>query len=411
MSGLYQDRRFYFILAANIFSSIGTGITMIGVPWLLVNEPGGGTLFGYITIIMTAISFLITPSVGQFIDRTSRKTILAAGEFAGFILVSLFAAAGLAGMDYQVWHFIVLYGTGTLYYTLFYPAIFAFNQEVFLPAVYKPLNGAMEIQGQLSSVLAGALAAMMIVKVDLEWLLIIDALTYLAALLLFLAVPYSGSAKQDNASVSYWFRLTQGYRYMSDKPWLFLFLLASFMPFIGVMVTNYLFPVHLGNVLKVEASVYGLQSMVYGAGAVLAGFLVPVLSSKRGNEQIITLNVLVYTFAISVIAFVQSIPVYFMLTVLLAFGNAGTRVARNSFLMDSVPNHIIGRVDSLFRAVGLAIRILLLSIFTQFAAGQNISLSFYLLSGVIILSFFAVLCSGKVLTKKGKPAFFASVEG
>jgi hypothetical protein len=52
MSSLYKDRRFYLILAANLLSSIGSGITMIAVPWLLVSKGDGATIFGYATIVM-----------------------------------------------------------------------------------------------------------------------------------------------------------------------------------------------------------------------------------------------------------------------------------------------------------------------------------------------------------------------
>ncbi|KYD06884.1 hypothetical protein B4119_0669 [Parageobacillus caldoxylosilyticus] len=36
MSSLYRDRRLYLLLVANLFSSVGTGITMTAVPWMLV---------------------------------------------------------------------------------------------------------------------------------------------------------------------------------------------------------------------------------------------------------------------------------------------------------------------------------------------------------------------------------------
>jgi MFS family permease len=244
MQTLYRDRRFYFILAANILSSIGSGITMIAIPWLLVSEVDGGRLFGYITIFMTALNFVVAPLIGHIVDRYSRRNILIAGEVTGFLFVIAFAIYGLAGFDYQVWHYVVLFGTGSMYYNFFYPAIFAFNQEIFDKSTYRTLNGAMEIQGQLSSVIAGALAAMLMKTIDLEWLLLIDAATYISAFLLFICVPYLPGV-ENGSNESFMLKLTEGYRFMAKKPALFCFLMASFMPFIGVMVTNYVFPVYL----------------------------------------------------------------------------------------------------------------------------------------------------------------------
>jgi MFS family permease len=391
MSSLYKDRRFYFILVANLLSSIGSGITMIAVPWLIVSKGDGATIFGYATIVMTLINFIMAPFIGQWVDRFSRKKLLMLGELIGFLIILTFAIIGFSGMDYGNWHYMILYGTGSFYYNLFYPGMFALNQEIFPKSAYKSLNGAMEIQGQLSSVIAGALAAIIIDKINLEWLLLLDATTYLSAFFLFWGIPYVPKTISIVRSDSFWVKLTEGYRYMKNRPTLFVFLMASFMPFIGVMVTNYLFPVYLADVLKVEGSIYGAQSMFYGVGAVLAGILIPFLSNKLGNEKSIVLTASIYTIGISLIIFANVIPMYLVFISLLAFGNAGTRVARNSYLMDVVPNAIVGRVDSLFRTVGLAIRVLLLSIFTYVNSTFEIHFSFYILAALLIFSLFLII--------------------
>jgi MFS family permease len=397
MTVLYKDRRFYFILAANILSSVGSGITMIAVPWLLVSSGDGASIYGYATIVMTIINFIMSPFIGQWVDRFSRKKILMLGEAIGFLLVLAFAISGFIGVEYGIWHYMILYGTGSFYYNLFYPGMFALNQEIFPKSVYKTLNGAMEIQGQLSSVIAGALAAVWIGIMDLEWMLLFDSITYIGAFCFFWAIPYVPKSISTEKIDSFWMKLTEGYRYMKNRPKLFFFLMASFMPFIGVMVTNYLFPVYLSDVLKVDGSIYGAQNMIYGVGAVLAGFLIPFLANKFGNENSIVFTALIYTIGISIIIFIKIIPLYLVLIALLAFGNAGTRVARNSFLMDSVPNQIVGRVDSLFRTIGLGIRVLLLIIFTYLNSELQVHYSFYVLGAILIISFIVI-----IMTKKSK---------
>lgn len=401
MKNLYKDHRFQKVLAANILSSIGSGITMIGVPWLLINQVNGGVVFGYITIVMTAINFLLSPAIGHLVDRVSRKGLLMFGEGFGFLIVASFAGYGVLGLDYEVWHYILLYGSGSFYYNIFYPAIFAFNQEIFDKSVYKHLNGAMEIQGQLSSVIAGALAAWLISTIELQWLLLVDAFTYLGAFLIISSIPYIKKSREAQ-SVSFFYKVTEGYRFLKQRPVLFLFLMASFMPFIGVMVTNYLFPVYLAEVLKTDGSIYGLHSMIYGIGAVAAGIFIPILARKWGNERSIILTVSAYSFAISIVAVFQNVVTFLFLVVILAFGNAGTRVARNSFMMENVPNAIIGRVDSLFRALGLGKRIFILSLFTQFTAEQSITNSFYLLTVLMVTAFVVIIVTARALSLKQK---------
>ena len=41
------------------------------------------------------------------------------------------------------------------------------------------------------------------------------------------------------------------------------------MPFIGVMMANYLIPVYISDILKANASVYAIEGMMYGVELLL----------------------------------------------------------------------------------------------------------------------------------------------
>lgn len=391
MKSLYRDSRFRLIISANIASSIGSGITMIAIPWMLVSSDNGNKVFGYITISMTVLSFILTPFVGNLVDKVSRKKLLVLSEIICFALLLIFSLIGFIGLSYEIWHYTIIYMIGSLYYTIFYPTMFALNQEIFTTNQYKSLNGTMEVQGQLSSMIAGALASILLMKWDLHYILLLNTVSYGAAIYFYLKLPYVRLSMEKTEKVVK-SQVSEGLRYMLSRPYVFIFLLFSFMPFIGVMLTNYLFPVYLVDVFNADASVYGLEGMIYAIGAIIAGIFVPTLSGKIGNEKTIILGVMVYTIAISLIVFVE-LPVYLSLMLFLAIGNSSTRVARNSFLMDHIPNNIIGRVDSLFRTLGLLIRILLLALFTEMVSSDLIIYCFIVLSGILSVSLILVFIS------------------
>ncbi|MER2077218.1 MFS transporter [Psychrobacillus psychrotolerans] len=392
IKNLYKDSRFRLIISANIASSIGSGITMIAIPWMLVSSDDGNKVFGFITIGMTILSFILTPFIGNLVDKVSRKKLLIVSEIVCFVLLFIFSLLGFMGLPYEIWHYTIIYMIGSLYYTIFYPTMFALNQEIFTKDHYKSLNGTMEVQGQLSSMIAGGLASILLMKWELHYILLLNTISYGAAIFFYLKLPYVRLPTIKTEVVKS--QVSEGIRYMLARPAVFIFLLFSFMPFIGVMLTNYLFPVYLVDVLEADASVYGIEGMIYAIGAVIAGVFVPTLSSKFGNEKTIIFGILVYTIAISLIVFVD-LPVYLSLMLFLAIGNSSTRVARNSFLMDHIPNNIIGRVDSLFRTSGLLIRILLLALFTEMVSSDLIVYCFIVLSGILMVSLSLVLISLK----------------
>jgi MFS family permease len=399
MNSLYRDRRLYLLLVANLFSSIGTGITMTAVPWLLVQKPHGGTWFGYMSTTMTIVMFLLTPYVGMWIDHMSRKAVLMFGEAMGLVIAIAFALYGMMETEYHVWHLAFLFASGSLYYFLFYPALFAFNQEVFHYDQYKTLNGIMEIQGQLATVISGGAASLLLTKVPLYSILWLDACTYMIAIVGLFFIPYQRSVRSEETH-SFWTKMTEGYHYMKARPLLFWFLLASLMPFIGVMMTNYLHPIYIADVLKEDSSVYGIQSMIYGIGAALAGAIVPLWLRKIGTEVSITITVFMYAIAMTMFLLVKSTWIFYMLVSLAAFGNAGTRVARSSLMMERIPNEKIGRVDSLFRALGFLIRSALLSVFTGLVSLRHVLIPYAILSGLLIISGLLVLRTGESVKKE-----------
>ena len=160
------------------------------------------------------------------------------------------------------------------------------------------------------------------------------------------------------------------------------------------MLTNYLFPVYLKDVLQVSGSIYALENMIYAIGAVAAGAMIPIIAKKIGNEKTIILSVVLYTIVISLIIHVN-LPIYLTIMFFLAIGNSGARVARNSFLMEWVPNDIIGRVDSVFRSIGLLLRVVLLAIFTGMVSSGFILYCFIVLSGVLVIASISVIVTWK----------------
>ena len=82
MKDLIRDTRVQRLLLANITGSIGSGITIVAIPWLLVHRAGGDQIYGYATIGTTIALFLFMPHYGTWIDGHSRKTMLLAGGFS-----------------------------------------------------------------------------------------------------------------------------------------------------------------------------------------------------------------------------------------------------------------------------------------------------------------------------------------
>lgn len=393
---ILKDKRLYALLTANFLSSIGSGITMIAIPWLLVNRDGGEQLFGYVSLLMTVILFLISPYLGILIDRFSRKKILLLAEVLALCIVMIFSIWGIFIEEYYTWQLIVLFISGTLYFTFNFPTKFAFNQEIFDRSQYKSLNSIIEIQSQASSMVSGGIASMLIEKIDLAVLLMLNGVTFFLAFLVITFIPYQQKNKSNIRSVTMWNDMKEGYLYLKETPLKILFFTCSFLPFISVMVANYVFPVFVSKTLHADSSILGLSFTVYAIGAVIAGFTIPFLMNRFGTYRTVIFASAIFTLGILVIAWLPVIGIFLLVQIVLGWGNAGTRVARNTIMMDMVPNQIIGRVDSFFQAIGLGIRVAIIGLFTQTIHMTGASISLSIVGTLLILSFIGILLSGKL---------------
>ena len=365
MTELLKDSRVRRFLIANTTGSIGSGLTIFAVPWLMVQEAGGSQAYRWITIATTLFLFLIMPHYGALVDRKSRKALLLASEAFGFVATTSMALTGLFLGHFALWQLMVTYFCGMLYYTLSYPARFAFIQQIFDRSSYQKLMGLIEVQGQTAQLLSGAAGALLVGHVPLWVILLIDASTYAVSYLIQATLPYE--ATHVKAEVPGETRpgvlasVTAGWTWLAAHPGLGVFLAASFIPFISIMVSNYLFPIYVSQTLHRTAFFFGVSEVAFGVGAVAAGYALPRFLSKHSAAATIPATMGVFLAGILAVTFLRVSGVYLVVGVLLGFGNAGCRVARNTLMLNSVPNAVMGRVGIFFSVFDRFLRTVLVA--------------------------------------------------
>jgi hypothetical protein len=110
-------------------------------------------------------------SVAAFSGKSHRpqfaKKVLI-GYFIFGISTHLFVIAMILQQGHvQTWHLVMSISMGSLGVSVYYPAQFAFNQEVLAREQYSALSGAIEVQWQGGAMVAGGLASFLITRVPL----------------------------------------------------------------------------------------------------------------------------------------------------------------------------------------------------------------------------------------------------
>lgn len=360
MKELLSDFRVRRLLLANITGSVGSGVTIVAVPWLLVQRPGGDRLYGYLTIAITIAIFALIPHYGAWLDRHSRKLALLIGEaFGALTTLTMATWIALAGHA-ATWQFLVLYAGGILYYTLHFPAKAAFVQQIFEKKHYRQLIGLMEIQGQTASMISGGAASMMLDRVPIHLILFADAATYIISLIVQSTIPYRAThLEKETPKESILTSIKTGLRWLRAHPKLTLFFICTLAPFVAVMTGNYLFPIYVQNILQAPAVVFGRGEMSFAFGALLAGLLVPRLISRYSAANVAMVMMVIFICGLIVLGSLHHITAFYIALVLIGLGGAGSRVSRSTVLYNVVPNEIMGRVNVTLSSVDRLLRTLL----------------------------------------------------
>jgi MFS family permease len=400
---IWRDPKARIVLTANFLLVVGASITFMAIPWLLIQQPQGKTILGYTNALVTLVILLLLPYLGKLVDRNSRKTVVLIFLACGFAVNVLVIAAMLLRGRVEVWELLTVFCYGSLGGSVYYPAQFALNQEIFAQDQYEALSGAIEIQWQAGAMIAGAAGAFLISRVPLWVILAMDSSTYAVSFFLMTHLAYQRrklASSADSALKLMW----EGVFYLRQRPRLSLVMLASFLPFVALMVANYLSPIFVKDTLRMGAEVYGGGEISYAVGAIVAGLTVPFINGKIGLVPTLLFTIGVYTVAVALNPILPVAAVFILSFMLQGWGNAGSRVARSILVLKTVPNDIIGRVNLFYGAIERLLRAALLALVTYLLTDWGPNFSYFILAAICLLGWLLVFACRDVRTYKVEPA-------
>jgi len=395
------------LLTSNIISGFAQGISMLSIPWYFTNIIDKSSVFGFAYGVITFATIFWSLYAGSLIDRYSRKKIFIAISICGGLIIGSVAVAGFI-LDYLSTSLVLLvFATTVFIYNVHYPALYAFGQEISEKANYGKMNSYFEIQGQATTIFAGAIGAIMlsgttdynlnlmglhiplpfnIERWELYEIFMLDAITYLIAIVLIALIKYTPDQTHEIHTGKVIDRIKMGFSYLKKHSLIFLFGNASYSIFVFLLIeVHLLLPWYVDNHLHRGADVYASAEIYYALGALFAGVSIRQLFKNTNTVKAVIALMLFTTLISIIIAFTQSVAVFFIFSVLIGITNAGTRVLRVTYLFEHIPNNMMGRTGSVFSVINILLRSAFIGLFSIpfFSEGSNVTWA-YFIGGVFI---------------------------
>ncbi len=429
-------RALILLFSANLISGFAQGITMLAIPWYLVNEMGdedGKFLNAAMVAGVTLASLFWGIYAGTLIDRFNRKRIFQFLNGIDFLILLLAGCWGIYLGETPFYLIAIIFATTIFTYNVHYPNLYAFIQQLFEPKYYAKINSAIELQGQLTSALGMFIGGMLITGPEsmpawwpefllseawtLPELFLLDGITYFFSFAFISFIRYESARDRKIDVGSVFARVQQGFAYLWERKSFLLFGISSHLVFFATLVTiQIVLAIYVNDYL--EASAYSMASFkgIYALGAVFAGLLGLTFLSSKGHPIpkiifLMTLSALAFgSFSLS-----HSLSLFLGGAFLIGISNAGIRILRITYIIQIIPPRVVGRVNSFFAVINVVERFIfsLLMTLTFFSAtenGGNIIYACAILAAAILVGAIILLGVFKPMKKMEKAEIKAAVQ-
>ena len=397
------------LLIANIISGIAQGISMLAIPWFFARE-GQLHMFIWFFIITNLFGLFWVPYAGTLIDKYSRKHVFLLTNLISGLILAIVCLIGFSQGDLSLPMVASVFVLTFLNYSIHYPNLYAFVQEITDREYYGKITSILEIQGQATNILAGVVAVLLLegskdgfveilgFKMNVfaifeSWkiheIILIDCLTYFVAFAVISMITFVaiGERKEENASLIE--RLKTGFTFLKNNRTTFLFGVVSYFIFVAVLIEGfYLGASYVSKHLEAAGDVYASSDIAYATGAIISGIFIRTIF-RRVN---IPLGIIILALLTSALFFVlfatKSQTIFYFMLFVLGVTNAGSRIMRVTYLFNNIPNQVFGRAASIFNICNILVRVSLLLLFSLsfFDQGNNVIYAFLTISVFLLLT-------------------------
>ncbi len=342
---LRRNRAYRLAFLADLASGLGTGISAIAFPLLVLGIGGGAAQAGSVATVSLVTRLLFRLPAGHLVDRWRPRTVMVSTDLVRLVLIGSVPAAGALGALTYPHLLLVATGEG-LATALFGPAAISLTRDV---VAEEELADALGLGQAVQAVtaLVGPATGGALYAADRMLPFVWDAASYLlsAVLLGLITAGAAGPARTENRTPREGDGITAGIRWLVGERTLFTIMLYGSIVNLACAAMDVMVVAVLRSHGE-SGTRTGLILSCAGVGAVAGALLSPRLVKSLSVRTILLGIGTVWTVVPAVFAAVYSPWLTgALLTVVMALSPAAG-VAIGRALYSRTPRRLVGRVSA-----------------------------------------------------------------
>jgi MFS family permease len=350
---LSLNRNFRLLFSATAISNLGDGVTAVALPWLAAMLTRDPVLVAMVAAAGRLPWLVFSLPAGVVTDQADRRRLIVQMDAIRAILTCGVIAVALSPVDQ---------GTGLIWLL----SLFAFllgaaevlrdnAAQSLLPAIVRTedlerANGRMWSVEEIATRFIGPPLAGALIGIGIALPFGLDAASFAlaSALIWMIALPPDPTRIRQ----AFWPALVEGLAWMRDHP--FYLRLAVMLAFVNLLYAACMaiFVLYGQEVLKLDATGYGLILTVGALGGVVGGLYGPNVAAALGLRGAVNLSMLLFVAAYLLFGLVGTPAAAALALFIEGFAGILWNVVTVSYRQRMIPAGILGRVNAIYRFFG-----------------------------------------------------------
>ena len=343
----HPNYRLFFI--GQLISLIGTWMQNVSQPWLVYQLTGSPLYLGIVSFASAVPIITLSLWAGVFIDRVPKRRLLMITQTLAMTQALLLALDVFLGWV-QPWHIVI--------FAFILGTINAFDaptrQSLVVEMVGKEdlqnaigLNGAMF---QTARLIGPTFAGILLGLVGPAWCFLLNGLSFIAVIIclgMMKVAPMIGAKRDANPLV----QMREGLSFIRHNHVVLTLLGMVAVSNIFAFGYSALMPAFAQDVLGQGPAGLGLLSASVGAGALIGALITASLGNFKHKGLLLTVGNIFFPMMVLLFASSRVFPLSMLILVGAGLGFMIQNTMTNTLVQTSVPDHLRGRVMSVYMLV------------------------------------------------------------
>lgn len=345
---------FTIVWAGQVISLTGSSLTQFAIGIWLYQKTGLATTFTTMVFFTNIPRIILSPFAGALVDRWNRKLAMMISDLAtGLTTIMIFLL--IQGGSLDVWHIYILAALSSAFESFQFPAYSSAITMMVDKKHFARTSAMLSLADDGSRLLAPILAAVLIVSIGLEGIVLIDIITFIAAIgtLLIVTIPQPKQSEVGKrAGRGLLKEVGDGFRFMLETPSL-LWLQANFLGvnLMSGMSTMLRTPMVLARTGNDELTL-GIVSSIMAGGGLVGGLAMSIWGGPKRRIRGVFSGLILMNLSRAVIGLGREVIVWSLGGFLIMFFVAVTNATNQAFWQAKTPADIQGRVFATRRLTG-----------------------------------------------------------